>query len=147
MNMDNHVNKHFKFFNDLIKGDGDSAEAHRQFYNEYLAVMDMPAKYYLETIRKVFLQFKLPTGTMEYRGNRIDMSAITKTALFTVEGEQDDITGKGQTSVALSLCNKLAKNKKQHYEQKEVGHYGTFNGRRFRETVAPKVKEFMKQHA
>lgn len=93
MNMDNHVAKHFKFFNDLIKGDGDSAEAHRKFYNEYLAVMDMPAHYYLDTIRKVFLEHQLPRGEMQYRGEKIDLTAIKKMALMTVEGELDDITG------------------------------------------------------
>ena len=86
MNLDSHLNKHFKFFNDLIKGDGDSADAHRQFYNEYLAVMDMPGLYYLDTIRKVFLEHQLPKGEMEFRGQRIDLSAIRDTALLTVEG-------------------------------------------------------------
>ena len=146
MNMDSHINKHFKFFDDLVKGDGDSAEDHRQFYNEYLAVMDMPANYYLDTIRKVFLEYKLAKGTMEYRGKLIDMNAITKTAVLTVEGEKDDITGRGQTSAALDLCGKLVQNKKQHYEQKDVGHYGIFNGRNFRDSIAPLVKGFIKKH-
>jgi poly(3-hydroxybutyrate) depolymerase len=147
MNMDNHVNKHFKFFHDLIKGDGDSAEDHRRFYNEYLAVMDMPANYYLDTIRKVFLEHKLPNGTMEYQGKRIDLGTITKTALLTIEGEKDDITGRGQTSAALGLCNHLANDKKKHYEQADVGHYGIFNGRRYRETIAPLIKTFIQQHS
>lgn len=146
MNMDSHINKHFKFFDDLVKGDGDSAEDHRQFYNEYLAVMDMPSDYYLDTIRKVFLEYKLAKGTMEYRGKLIDLNAITKTAMFTVEGENDDITGHGQTSAALDLCGKLANNKKQHYEQKDVGHYGIFNGRKFRESIAPLIKGFIGKH-
>ena len=146
MNMDSHINKHFKFFDDLVKGDGDSAEDHRQFYNEYLAVMDMPANYYLDTIRKVFLEYKLAKGTMEYRGKLIDMNAITKTAVLTVEGEKDDITGRGQTSAALDLCAKLVQHKKQHYEQKDVGHYGIFNGRNFRDSIAPLVKGFIKKH-
>ena len=146
MNMDSHVNKHFKFFDDLVKGDGDSAEDHRQFYNEYLAVMDMPGDYYLDTIRKIFLEYELAKGTMEYRGKLIDMNAITKTAMLTIEGEQDDITGRGQTSAALDLCGKLANNKKQHHEQKDVGHYGVFNGRKFRENIAPLVKGFIEKH-
>ncbi len=146
MNMDSHINKHFKFFDDLVKGDGGSAEDHRQFYNEYLAVMDMPAGYYLDTIRKVFLEYKLAKGTMEYRGKLIDMNAITKTALLTIEGEKDDITGKGQTSAALDLCGNLVQNKKQHYEQKDVGHYGVFNGRNFRDSIVPLVKGFIKKH-
>jgi len=147
MNMDSHINKHFKFFNDLIKGDGDSAEAHRQFYNEYLAVMDMPAPYYLDTIRRVFLEYQLPRGEMEFRGEKIDLSEIRDMALLTVEGEMDDITGRGQTSCALDLCSKLGKGKKMHIEEEGVGHYGIFNGRRFRESIAPKVKKFMRDHA
>jgi poly(3-hydroxybutyrate) depolymerase len=147
MNMDNHVNKHFKFFHDLIKGDGDSAEDHRRFYNEYLAVMDMPADYYLDTIRKVFLEHKLPNGTMMYQGKKIDLGAITETALLTIEGEKDDITGRGQTSAALDLCTNLSKKKKKHYEQAGVGHYGIFNGRKYREIIAPLIKDFMQQHS
>lgn len=146
MNMDNHVNKHVQFFNDLIAGDGDSAEDHRLFYNEYLAVMDMPADYYLETIRKVFLEHQLPNGTIEYQGKKIDLAAITKTALLTIEGENDDITGRGQTSVALNLCSSLSADKKTHYEQAGVGHYGIFNGRKYREIIAPMIKDFIKQH-
>ncbi|MEC8103559.1 MAG: polyhydroxyalkanoate depolymerase [Pseudomonadota bacterium] len=147
MNMDNHVSKHFKFFTDLVKGDGDSAEAHREFYNEYLAVMDMPARYYLDTIRKVFLEFQLPEGTMEYRGKLIDLAAIKKTALLTIEGELDDITGKGQTACALDLCAGIPASKKNHIEEPGVGHYGIFNGRKFRESIAPKIKTFMQKHS
>lgn len=147
MNMDSHVNKHVKFFNDLVAGDGDSAEDHRLFYNEYLAVMDMPGDYYLDTIRKVFLEHQLPNGTLEYQGKKVDLGAITETALLIIEGENDDITGRGQTSVALDLCRNLASNKKKHYEQAGVGHYGIFNGRKYRETIAPMIKDFIKEHA
>jgi len=147
MNMDTHINKHFKFFNDLIRGDGDSAEAHRQFYNEYLAVMDMPAQYYLDTIRKVFLEHELPRGEIEYRGEKIDLKAIKSMGLLTVEGELDDITGKGQTSCALELCASIPKAKKMHIEEEGVGHYGIFNGRKFRDNIAPKVKAFMEANA
>lgn len=147
MNMDTHINKHFKFFNDLIKGDGDSAEAHRQFYNEYLAVMDLPAQYYLDTIHRVFLEHQLPRGEIEYRGEKIDLKAIKTMALMTVEGELDDITGRGQTACALDLCAGIAKGKKQHLEEEGVGHYGIFNGRKFRESIAPKVKAFMQKNA
>ena len=147
MNVDSHVSKHFKFFGDLIRGDGDSAEAHRKFYNEYLAVMDMPAHYYLDTIRNVFLDYKLPQGTLTYRGLTVNLESITETALLTVEGELDDITGKGQTSAALNLCSNIPSDKKQHYEQKGVGHYGIFNGRKFREHIAPYVKAFMLKHS
>ena len=147
MNMDNHVNKHFKFYNDLIKGDGESAEAHREFYNEYLAVMDMPAKYYLDTIRKVFIDQKLAKGTMEYRGEPIDLKDIKNMALMTIEGELDDITGRGQTSCALELCSSIPKTKKVHLEEPGVGHYGIFNGRKYRESIAPQVKAFMQKHS
>ncbi|MCD8521765.1 MAG: polyhydroxyalkanoate depolymerase [Saccharospirillaceae bacterium] len=147
MNMDSHVSKHFKFFSDLVKGDGESAEAHRQFYNEYLAVMDMPAQYYLDTIRRVFLEHQLPKGELEFRGEKVDLKAIKSMALMTIEGELDDITGRGQTSCALELCAGIAKSKKQHLEEEGVGHYGIFNGRKFRESIAPKVKAFMQKHA
>jgi poly(3-hydroxybutyrate) depolymerase len=146
MNMDSHINKHFKFFDDLVKGDGDSAEDHRQFYNEYLAVMDMPADYYLGTIRKVFLEHQLPSGTMDYQGKVIDLGAIKKTALLTIEGEKDDITGRGQTAAALDLCNNLSSKKKKHYEQEGVGHYGIFNGKKYRDSIAPMIKDFIQQH-
>ncbi|TNC93289.1 polyhydroxyalkanoate depolymerase [Thalassolituus sp.] len=145
MNMDTHVNKHFKFFADLIRGDGDSAEAHREFYNEYLAVMDMPARYYLDTIRRVFLEYQLPRGEMKYRGEKVDLKAIESMALMTIEGELDDITGRGQTSCALDLCSGIPKSRKQHLEEPEVGHYGIFNGRKFRESIAPQIKDFMKK--
>lgn len=142
MNMDSHISKHFKFFTDLIKGDGDSAEAHRLFYNEYLAVMDMPAHYYLDTIRRVFLEQSLPKGEMEHRGRRIDLSAIDAMALMTIEGELDDITGRGQTACALDLCSGIPDSRKIHIEEEGVGHYGIFNGRKFRQLIAPKIKTF-----
>ncbi len=147
MNMDSHISKHFKFFSDLVKGDGESAEAHRQFYNEYLAVMDMPAQYYLDTIRRVFLEHQLPKGELEFRGEKVDLKTIKTMALMTIEGELDDITGRGQTACALDLCAGIAKSKKQHLEEEGVGHYGIFNGRKFRESIAPKVKAFMQKHA
>ncbi len=143
MNLDNHISKHFKFFNDLIKGDGDSAEAHRLFYNEYLAVMDMPAHYYLDTIRRVFLEQSLPKGEMEYRGTLIDLNTIENMALMTVEGELDDITGRGQTACALDLCANIPTSRKTHLEEEGVGHYGIFNGRKFRTQIAPKIKQFI----
>ena len=142
MNLDSHISKHFKFFTDLIKGDGDSAEAHRLFYNEYLAVMDMPAHYYLDTIRRVFLDQALPKGEMQHRGRQIDLSAIESMALMTVEGELDDITGRGQTACALDLCSNIPDQRKTHVEEEGVGHYGIFNGRKFRQQIAPKIKGF-----
>ncbi|WP_417360781.1 polyhydroxyalkanoate depolymerase [Gallaecimonas pentaromativorans] len=146
MNPDLHIRKHFKFYEDLIHGDGDSAEAHRDFYNEYLAVMDLPADFYLETVQKVFIEHQLPQGKMTYRGQVIDPGAIEKTALMTIEGEFDDITGMGQTEAAQRLCSGIAPARKLHYVQKGVGHYGIFNGRRFREEVGPKVKDFIRSH-
>lgn len=147
MNMNSHIKKHFKFFDDLVKGDGDSAEAHREFYNEYLAVMDLPADFYLETIRKVFLEHRLPRGEMLFEGKKIDTSAVKKTALLTIEGENDDITGKGQTEAAHKILNNIPENMREHYEQPEVGHYGIFNGRRFREEVSPRIKAFIQTHS
>ncbi|MDP2523203.1 polyhydroxyalkanoate depolymerase [Neptunomonas phycophila] len=147
MNMDNHINKHFKFFGDLIKGDGDSAEAHRTFYNEYLAVMDLPADFYLDTIRKVFLEHRLATGTMMFEDQQIDTKAVKNVALLTIEGENDDITGNGQTKAAHDVLSSIPDSLKMHYEQPNVGHYGIFNGRRFRQEVSPVIKDFIKKHA
>lgn len=146
MNLDSHVQKHYKFFGDLIKNDGDSAEAHRNFYNEYLAVMDLPADFYLETIRKVFIEHRLAMGEMRFEEQKIDTKTVNNTALLTIEGENDDITGKGQTKAAHDILSSIPKNKKQHYEQPDVGHYGIFNGRRFREVIGPKIKAFIKEN-
>jgi len=146
MNPDSHAKKYYKFFTDLVKGDGDSAEAHRTFYNEYLAVMDLPAEFYLETIRKVFIDHRLATGEIQFEKKKVNPKAVTKTALLTIEGENDDITGKGQTKAAHDILSNIPKSKKQHYEQPEVGHYGIFNGRRFRESVGPKIKAFIQEN-
>ena len=146
MNLDSHVQKHHKFFGDLVKGDGDSADAHRKFYNEYLAVMDLPADFYLETIRKVFIDHRLARGKIQFEKKRVDPTAVTDTALFTIEGENDDITGKGQTQAAHDILSSIPANKKHHYEQPGVGHYGIFNGRRFREVIAPKIKAFIQDN-
>ena len=147
MNLDSHLSKHFKFFGDLIRGDGDSAKAHREFYDEYLSVMDLPAHYYLETIEKVFLNYDLPRGNMTFERRPIQLSAIRQPGLLTIEGEHDDITGKGQTRAALDLCSGLKDSQKCHFEQADVGHYGIFNGRRFRESIAPRVKKFIETHS
>ncbi|OUS31414.1 poly(3-hydroxybutyrate) depolymerase [Thalassotalea sp. 42_200_T64] len=143
MNMDSHINKHFTFYGDLIKGDGDNAENHRQFYNEYLAVMDLPAQYYIDTIKHVFIEHQLPKGEMTYQGKLIDTSAVTQVALMTIEGEKDDITGAGQTQAAHQILSGIPEQMKQHYLQPEVGHYGVFNGRRFRQEVGPRIKQFI----
>lgn len=146
MNYNSHVHKHFTFFGDLIKGDGDSAENHREFYNEYLAVMDMPAEYYLDTIRHVFIEHQLPQDKMEYKKEVIDCSRVSEVALLTIEGENDDITGVGQTQAAHQILSGIPKAMKSHYVQKDVGHYGVFNGRRFRQEIAPRIKGFIKKY-
>ena len=143
MNLDRHVSAHREFFQHLIEGDGDSAEKHRDFYDEYLAVMDLTAEFYLQTVETVFIEHSLPNGTMMHNGSKVDCSKITRTALMTVEGEKDDITGRGQTKAAHDLCSNLPEGKKAHYEQPNVGHYGVFNGSRWRSQIAPRVMEFI----
>jgi len=146
MNLDRHVDAHTDHFHNLVKGDGDSTEAHRKFYDEYMAVMDLSAAYYLQTIERVFQKRLLAIGAYFYRNTLVDPSKITDIALMTVEGEKDDITGLGQTEAAHRLVNKLPENMRQHYVQKGVGHYGVFNGSRWRGIIAPKVKAFIDQH-
>ncbi len=143
MNMDSHLSKHFKFYEDLITGDGESAEKHRQFYDEYLAVMDLPADYYLETLKSVFIDHDLPKGNMMWRGQKLDFTAIKTPALMTVEGEFDDITGFGQTQAAHQVLSSLPSERRLHWLQEGVGHFGIFNGRRFRQIIAPKIKDFI----
>lgn len=146
MNLDRHVGAHVRLFHNLIKGDGDSAKAHTDFYDEYLAVMDLPAEYYLQTVKTVFQDHALPRGIMTVRGETVDCTAIRKTALLTVEGEKDDISGVGQTMAAHDLCPNIPKAMRGHYLQAGVGHYGVFNGRRWREEIAPRVTAFIRQH-
>lgn len=147
MNLDRHVSAHEDFYRHLIVGDGDSAEKHRDFYDEYLAVMDLTKEFYLQTIRTVFLDHDLPEGRMMHRGRPVRPSAIVDTALFTVEGELDDITGPGQTQAAHVLCANLAADKQQDYVQPGVGHYGVFNGSKFRANIQPRIAEFIRRHA
>jgi poly(3-hydroxybutyrate) depolymerase len=142
MNLDRHVNAHIEMFNHLVEGDGDSAEKHRDFYDEYLAVMDLCADYYLQTIDTVFVYHQLPKGEMLHRDVRIDLNAIRRVGLMTVEGENDDISGIGQTKAAHDLCAKLPDKLKRHREQANVGHYGVFNGSRFRKEIAPAMRAF-----
>lgn len=146
MNLDRHVGEHVKLFQHLIEGDGESAESHRKFYNEYLSVLDLPAEFYLQTIEVVFKEHALPRGTWVSRGRKIDPSRITRTALLTLEGELDDISGVGQTEAAQKLCSSLPKSMKKHHLQKAVGHYGIFNGRKFREHVVPIIVDFTDKH-
>lgn len=144
MNLDRHMNAHFDMFNHLVQGDGDSAEKHREFYDEYLAVMDLDAAYYLETIDRVFVRHLLPKGELVHRGQKVDARAVRRTALMTIEGEKDDISGVGQTAAAHDLCVNLPEALKVRHLQMGVGHYGVFNGSRFRKEIAPRMVDFMK---
>ncbi len=146
MNPDRHVNSHWDYFLDLIRGDDDSVDAHRKFYDEYNAVLDMPAEYYLDTIRTVFQDFALVYGTWTVRGQPVRPQDITKTALLTVEGELDDISGAGQTEAALGLCSGISDADKRHYIVEGAGHYGIFSGRRWREKAYPEIRAFILQH-
>ena len=145
MNADRHVDAHRQFFNHLVVGDGDSADAHRRFYDEYNAVLDMAAEYYLDTIKVVFQDFALPKGNWDVRGTRVQPSAIRGAALMTVEGELDDISGNGQTEAAHILCSKIPSEKRKHLLAKDVGHYGIFSGRKFRELIYPQIRDFIKR--
>jgi poly(3-hydroxybutyrate) depolymerase len=151
MNPSNHAKSHYDYFKDLIKGDDASTEAHRKFYDEYNAVLDMDADYYLETIRVVFQDFCLVNGTWDVQGvdgkiSRVRPQDITTTALMSVEGELDDISGSGQTEAVHEICSGVPANRKTHYEAKGAGHYGIFSGRRWREMVYPRVKSFIHEH-
>jgi poly(3-hydroxybutyrate) depolymerase len=146
MNMDKHVDAHKKLFDHLVSGDGESAEAHRVFYDEYLAVMDITADFYLQTIVEVFQKHSLPTHQFIYRDEKVRPDSVTRTALLTLEGELDDISGVGQTFAAHKICSGLPASMKQHYMQKGVGHYGIFNGRKFRDHVVPVIVDFIKKH-
>jgi len=145
MNLDRHVNAHMDMFNHLVQGDGDSAEKHREFYDEYLAVMDLDAAYYLQTIETVFVRHLLPQGEMMHRNQPVDLTAIRKCGLMTVEGERDDISGVGQTQAAQDLCVNIPADRKFHHLQMEVGHYGVFNGSRFRKEIAPRIANFIRE--
>jgi poly(3-hydroxybutyrate) depolymerase len=145
MNFDRHVNAHMRQFEHLIKGDDDSAESHRAFYDEYLAVMDLTAEFYLQTIEVVFKEHLLPRGLWVSRGRKIDPSAI-ETALLTIEGELDDISGIGQTKAAHALTPNIAPARRVHWEQPRVGHYGIFNGRKWREQIMPRVRAFIRDN-
>ena len=146
MNLDRHVGAHMRLYHNLLRGDGDSADQHRAFYDEYRAVMDLPAEYYLQTVQKVFQEHQLAVGTFHHRGELVDPGAITNCALMTVEGGKDDISGVGQTRAAQDLCHALPDDMREHYEQPDVGHYGVFNGRRWRQEIAPRIKTFIARH-
>ncbi|MDE2402339.1 MAG: polyhydroxyalkanoate depolymerase [Burkholderiales bacterium] len=151
MNPDRHRESHYDYFLDLIRGDDDNADAHRQFYDEYNAVLDMPAEYYLETIKTVFQDFALVNGTWKVRNlegkpELVRPQDIKTTALLTVEGELDDISGAGQTEAAHNLCSGIPKSKQEHYVVEGAGHYGIFSGRRWREKAYPEIRAFIAAH-
>jgi poly(3-hydroxybutyrate) depolymerase len=144
MNLDRHVGSTMKHFQHLVRGDGDSAHAHRKFYDEYLAVMDLTAEFYLQTIDIAFQRHLLPRGLWVSRGRKVDPKAITRTALMTVEGELDDISGPGQTRAAHGLCANLPAERHTHLFVPGVGHYGIFNGSRWRRLILPDVTRFIR---
>jgi poly(3-hydroxybutyrate) depolymerase len=146
MNLDRHIEAHRNLFHHLVRGDGDSAQKHREFYDEYLAVMDLAAEYYLQTVDTVFIHHALPNGVMTHRGKPVDPSKIRRVALMTIEGEHDDISGVGQTEAAHGLLSNLAGDLKTHWLQPGVGHYGVFNGSRFRAEIAPRIADFVLSH-
>jgi poly(3-hydroxybutyrate) depolymerase len=143
MNLDRHTDAHKRLFSNLVKGDGDLVDKHREFYDEYLAVMDLTAEYYLQTVDVVFVKHALPKGEMMHRGKPVDPSKIRRVALMTVEGENDDISGIGQTEATHALCPAIPDHRRVHYVQKGVGHYGVFNGSRFRSEIVPRISDFM----
>ncbi|MGD9867054.1 MAG: polyhydroxyalkanoate depolymerase [Hyphomicrobiales bacterium] len=147
MNLDRHLDAHKSLFVHLVQGDGDSAEKHREFYDEYMSVMDLDADYYLQTVDSVFVRHALPKGEMTHRGRLVDPSRIRRVALMTIEGEKDDISGVGQTEAAHKICSSLPDSKRVHYLQKEVGHYGVFNGSRFVSEIAPRISDFISRHS
>ena len=146
MNPQRHLFAHWEYFNHLMVGDGESAEQHRRFYDEYNAVLDMPAEYYLDTVKTVFQDFDLPKGRMRVREELVRPQAIHAPALLTVEGELDDISGDGQTEAAHFLCLNIPRGRREHYVAPGVGHYGIFSGRRWREMIFPRVRDFIAAH-
>ena len=146
MNWDRHVDAHWTFFEHLVGGDGDSADKHRDFYDEYLAVMDLTEEFYLQTLDRVFQRHLLATGEYEHRGRPVRPEMITKTALLTIEGENDDISGVGQTQAAHDLCTGLDASMQEDHVQEKVGHYGVFNGSRYRSEIQPRIRAFMRKH-
>ena len=147
MNLGDHLTSHWELFKHLVEGDEESADATRDFYEEYRSVCDMTAEFYLQTVDVVFQRHLLPKGEYMHRGKRVDPAAIKDTALLAIEGERDDISGLGQTRAALDLATKLAPGKKQYLMARDVGHYGIFNGRKWRERIAPVVEKFVAANA
>ena len=144
MNLERHVTAHNELFSNLVKGDCDSVKSHQDFYDEYLAVMDLTAEFYLQTVKTVFQDHALPDGLMMHRGERVDCGAIRKTAIITIEGERDDICGIGQTQAAHDLCHNVPQDEHFYYMQPGVGHYGVFNGTRWRTEIQPRVRQMIR---
>lgn len=147
MNWDKHVDAHWQYFSNLVEGDGEPVEKHREFYDEYLAVMDLTEEFYLQTIKLIFQEHALPRGELMHRGRLVNPAAITDVALMTVEGERDDISGIGQTQAAHDLCVNIPEALRVDWVQPKVGHYGVFNGSRFRAEIAPRMAAFFREHA
>ncbi len=147
MNPDRHMTSHWDYYLDLVKGDLDDVDGHRKFYDEYNAVIDLPAEYYLDTIKIVFQEHRLPNGTWHVRGQRVAPEDIKTVRLFSIEGELDDISGSGQTQAAHELCSGIPKSRKQHMTAIGVGHYGIFSGRRWREMIYPRIRDFIRADA
>jgi poly(3-hydroxybutyrate) depolymerase len=146
MNVERHISEHVKQFQNLVRGDDEAADKHRQFYDEYLSVMDVTAEFYLQTIERVYQNYDLPNGTFRWHGELVKPEAIKRTALLTIEGELDDISAPGQTRPALDLCRGLPQKMKQAHLEISVGHYSVFNGRKWRNNIQPIVREFIRKH-
>lgn len=144
MNLDRHITAHHRYFEHLVEGDCDPAEQHKRFYDEYLSVMDLPAEFFLQTIQQIFKEYALPNGTLQHRGETVDLRSIKKTALMTVEGEKDDICAVGQTEAAQDLCTGVPDSRRFHYVQPGVGHYGVFNGTRWRTEIQPRIHDMIR---
>ncbi|OCC23870.1 esterase [Croceicoccus estronivorus] len=146
MNLGNHLMSHYEMFKHLVVGDGESADATKTFYEEYRSVCDMTAEFYLQTVEHVFQEHSLPKGKLVHRGRKVDIGKITDTAILAIEGERDDISGIGQTKAAIDLADSLPDAKKKYHLAMKVGHYGIFNGRRWRNEIAPIVEDWIKTH-
>ena len=146
MNLGNHMVSHWTMFQDLVKGDGESADRNKEFYDEYRSVCDMTAEFYLQTIDVVFQRHLLPKGEFNYRGKLVDPGAIHDIAILAIEGERDDISGIGQTKAALKISTGLPDAMKKYHLAPEVGHYGIFNGSKWREKIAPVVEDWITSH-
>jgi len=146
MHLDRHLDAHFTYFQNLVRGDGESAEAHRRFYDRYLSVMDLTAEFFLDTVKTVFRDTALARGTMAWRGRPVEPRAIRETALLTVEGGRDDVAAPGQTYAAHALCPEVRSGARDHLLVEGVGHFGTFHGRRWRGTIRPRIRGFIRDH-